>query len=330
LEHYWHPSITHIMRQITPYSPVATTSSLCTQLLFVMGMNMAFDVHEIADYVVTDPPLHDPEFPAEHLVTHFISEGTPVHALLWIAQGSKKKGCVVLSPQAFGGDRLESLIIPLLNHGISVLTFQPRGMWDGQHKYSLISQIDDLKAAVEFVRTADANGKVTKNGIGYRIDPDRIAVLGLSGAGGSVSLAACSELDCVRQAIAIAPANHELYRDMSIADIPEETFAWLKEETAGRVNVYDRLKAMTVEEIDRLSVINNIPKLLDKKLLLVGADDDDMTPLVDCHLPIAAAFRKAGAQHLTEVVFETDHLFLTKRIALARLVVRWLRTECGF
>lgn len=291
---------------------------------------MTFDPYAVADYVVTDPPLLDPEFPAEHLVTHFMSHGSTVHALVWIAQGREPKGCVVNSSQAFGGDRLESLIIPLLNVGISVMMFHPRGMWDNTHKYSLISALDDLLCAVEFMRTADAAGKKTQKGKSYRIDPERIAVLGLSGAGGSVSFAACNELDYLRFGVAIAPANHELYRDMSRADVPKEMFDWLKNETAGRVDVYTRLRNMTVEEINRLSAIHNVRGLLSKKLLLIGATNDESTPLARCHIPIMQAFREAGAKNLTEVIMEADHLFLAKRVALARLVTSWLRSECGF
>ncbi|MEJ7927480.1 hypothetical protein WG908_12025 [Sphingobium sp. AN641] len=291
---------------------------------------MPFDPHAVADYVVTDPPLQDIECPAEHFVTHFISQDVPVHALIWIAQGEQAKGCVIISCQAFGGDRLESLIIPLLNMGISVMTFQPRGMWDREHEYSLISALDDLNAGVEFIRTADAAGKTTPNGKGYRIDPERIAVLGLSGAGGSVAFSSCAELDHVKYGIAIAPSNHELFRDLNVDDVPTDWFSWLKSESAGRIDVLTRLKGMTSGEIDRLSIIHNIPRLLSKKLLLIGATNDMPTPLKTCHIPIRNAFRDAGATNFTDIVLDSDHFFLTKRIALARIVTSWLRTECGF
>lgn len=291
---------------------------------------MAYDPQQGADYVVNDPPFLDPEFPSEHFVTHFKSQASVVHALVWIAGGRDTKGCVIISPQAFGGDRMESLIIPLLSSGISVITFQPRGMWDGQHTYSLISALDDLRAAVAFVRTADSAGKKTKAGKSYRIDPERIAVLGVSGAGGTVSFGACTELDDLRFGVAIAPANHELYRDMSVADIPKEMFEFVRTETAGRVDVYSRLQTMTKAEIDRLSIIHNVPRLLSKTLLLIGATHDIVTPVADCHLPIARAFREAGAQNFTEVMLEGDHLLLGRRIALAQVVISWLRSECGF
>ena len=67
-----------------------------------------------------------------------------------------------------------------------------------------------------------------------------------------------------------------------------------------------------------------------QRLLLIGASHDMAAPVDVCHKPFVKALEKAGAEHLTEVIMETDHLFMTKRIALARLVVAWLRSECGF
>lgn len=292
--------------------------------------SMTFDPLAGVDFTVTDPSIVDPEFPPEHFMTHFISQGSVVHAAMWIAGGRDPKGCVVISPQAFGGDRLESLIIPLLSSGISVMTFHPRGMWDGDHKYSLISSLDDMHAAVDFVRSADDAGKRTLANKAYRIDPERIAVLGLSGGGGSVGFAACAEIESVKAAIAIAPANHEQYRNISEADLPMEYLGFVKSETAGRVDSASRVLSMSEADIDRLSIPHNAARLAGKKLLLVGATNDAATPLASCHVPIAQALVDAGSSHFTEVILDTDHLFLTTRIALARIVISWLRSEAGF
>src|SRR4051812_47348360 len=102
---------------------------------------MSFNPLADTDPVTTDPPFGDPAFPAEHFVTHFLSRGSVVHTSMWIAQGSHLKATVIISPQAFGGDRLESVIIPLLSAGVNVLTFQPRGMWDGAFEYSPLSAL---------------------------------------------------------------------------------------------------------------------------------------------------------------------------------------------
>lgn len=62
-----------------------------------------------------------------------------------------------------------------------------------------------------------------------------------------------------------------------------------------------------------------------KKLLLVTASQDTVTPVELAHYSITSALNDAGAKHLTSVVLDTDHMFLSKRIALTQLLVRWLR-----
>lgn len=291
---------------------------------------MSFNPMSGVDYAVTDPPFLDPEFPPEHFMTHFMSQGSVVHAFMWIAEGRERKGCVVVCPQAFGGDRLESLIIPLLSSGMSVMTYHPRGMWDGVHDYTSLSALDDACAAVDFLQNADGSRKRTKSGHSYRIDPARIVLLGLSGGGGSTSLTACAAVDSVCGAVGIAAANHERFRNATLDDLPHQRLNWVREETAGRVDTVPRMLAMTSADNDRVSVIHNVQKLVSKPVLLIGANRDVSAPIETSHVPIARAFRDAGATRFTDVIMETDHLFLTKRIALARLVISWLRSECGF
>ena len=288
-----------------------------------------FDVHSGTDYAVVDPPFLDPAFPPQQFVTHFLSGGSVVHATIWIAQGEAPKGCVVLSPQVFGGDRLESLIIPLMASGIHVITFHPRGMWDGQHTYSFASAIEDVHAAVEFVRTSETEGR-TPGGRPYRIDPTRIAVLGLSGGGGNVGWAACAENPHLNFGVAVAPGNFELHRTEETRAARKASQVAVTQSTAGRIDMVALLGRMTQADFDRMSLIKLAPTMLSKTLLLVGGSRDEVAPVEMCHKPIARAFREAGSTRFSDVILEADHSFLQKRIALARLVISWLKTECGF
>jgi dipeptidyl aminopeptidase/acylaminoacyl peptidase len=289
-----------------------------------------FDVRSGADYAVSDPAVLDPDFPTEQFVTYFKSEGSVVHATMWIASGAEPKPCVIVSPQIFGGDRLESLIIPLLNSGIHVCTFHPRGMWDKENEFGFISALDDIHAAVEFLRNSDVNGSLTTMGKPYRIDPKRIAVTGLSGGGGSLGLASCAENPHIHAAIAIAPGNFELNRGPDGIAPMLQFFDAIKARSDGRIDLERWLTRLTDADFDRISPITQAPKLVDKPVLLIGGSRDVVTPIDDCHRPIAAAIKAAGAKRFTEVILETDHGFLTKRIALARLVISWLKTECQY
>lgn len=285
-----------------------------------------FDLRSILDSAVCDPCTFDPDFPPEQFVTHFISQGSVVHATVWIAEGREPKGTVILSPQMFGGDRLESVIIPLMTAGINVMTFHPRGMWDNQHIYTLTGSIDDLLAAAAYVRSTVDGDITTPQGKPWRTDATRIAVMGLSGGGGNVSIAACAEDPLIQSAIAVAPANR------SAPLLPEiiASMEPVKARTAGRVDVVATMNAMTPAENDRMSPIFQAPRMVDKNMLLVGGARDVVSPLDEAHRPIARAMREAGVRGFDEVILDSDHSFLTKRIALACLMIEWLRKRSGF
>ncbi|MEJ7935383.1 hypothetical protein WG907_14100 [Sphingobium sp. AN558] len=291
-----------------------------------MNGNEAFDPRSILDSTVCDPCILDPDFPPEQFVTHFISHGSVVHATVWIAQGRDQRGTVILSPQMFGGDRLESVIIPLMTAGINVMTFHPRGMWDNEHVYTLTGSIDDLLAAAAYVRSTASGDIRTPLGHAWRTDTARIAVMGLSGGGGNVSIAACAEDPLIQSVIAVAPANR------SAPLLPEfiASLEPVKARTAGRVDVAATMNAMTPAENDRMSPVFQAPRLVEKNMLLVGAMRDAVSPLEEAHRPIAKAMRDAGVRGFDEVILDSDHSILTKRIALARLMIKWLRTKSGF
>lgn len=288
-----------------------------------------FDPTRFSDPTTSDPSVLDPEFPPEQFVTHFNSQGSVVHATVWIAQGQEPKGTVILSPQWFGGDRLESVIIPLQVAGINVVTFHPRGMWDNQHNYTLATAADDLLAAAAYVRSTSTGESKTAQGKSWRTDPQRIAVMGLSGGGANVSMSACAADPLIQSVIAVA-AN-----SMAIAQTPGKITGTsfherVKELTAGRVDVLKTLALMSPAELDRVRPAVQAPQLVDKNVLLIGARNDNVAPIETCHKPIAQALRGAGVRVFDDVILDTDHSFLTKRIALARLVIEWLRQRCDF
>ncbi|WP_340313930.1 alpha/beta hydrolase family protein [Rhizorhabdus argentea] len=295
-----------------------------------MNANAKFDPNSLIDPTTCDPCVNDPEFPFEQFVTHFVSQGSVVHATVWISQGRELKGTVILSPQWFGGDRLESVIIPLMTAGINVMTFHPRGMWDNQHKYTLTGAVDDLRAAAEYVRSTCVGDIRTAKGHAWRSDASRIAVMGLSGGGGNVSLSACAEDPLIQSAIAVAANSMADSQNLELAAQMKVQLDAVKALTAGRVDVEGTMKAMTPAEIDRMRPTVQAHRLVEKNILLVGALRDSVAPLETCHKPIAQAMRDAGVRAFDEVILDSDHSFLTKRIALARLTIQWLRQRCGF
>lgn len=293
-------------------------------------MDGTFNTNSLIDSTVSDPCVLDPDFPCEQFVTHFMSQGSVVHATVWIAEGRNSKGTVILSPQWYGGDRLESVIIPLMTAGINVMTFHPRGMWDNQHRYTLTGAVDDLLAAAAYIRSTVTDDIRTPQGHSWRVDPARIAVMGLSGGGGNVSLAACAEDPSIQSAIAVASNSMMAAPTAEAAEQARIGLERVNRLSAGRVDVAGVLNDMTPADYDRMRPTVRAAHLVDRNVLLIGAQRDTVAPLETCHKPIAQAMRDAGVRIFDEVILDSDHGFLTKRIALARLIIQWLRQRSGF
>jgi hypothetical protein len=280
------------------------------------------------DYATTDSAYYDPDYPPMHFPHVFMSKGKPIQSFMWLANGKEAKGCVILSPQAYGGDSLDSLVPALVGSGINVLRFNPRGMWDDEQEYSFTGALEDLHAAVAFLRQNGGQHTVPP-GTGparpFHIDVNRIAVLGKSGGGGMVGWIAAAENPNLNTVITVSPA--ELLRP----PLPEaylKTFSDLKTSTAGRIDLLSLLNKLTPADFERFSMTKAAPRLVNKNVLLIGSVGRDY--LRDIHRPIVQSMDKAGAKHFSNVILEADEYYLTARVALARLVVSWLKTECGY
>lgn len=261
----------------------------------------------------------DAQRPPEFVPFRFQSEGSELYGAMYVAAGPGPHPCLLMIPEMAGLERLTSLIIPVMQSGVNVAYFYPRGMWDPRDTYTLDGGLDDITRAVAHLRTPKAVEEL-------RLDPTRIALGGMSGGGGTLSLIAAAEDPTLPYVAAFVPVNlgadpnSKLMRDR----LPH--IARMNEACGNRMDpgvISPELRA-------RLTITARATDFIGKTLLIVGALRDPVNPVDVGHRPIVAALRRAGVERLTEVVLDTDHFFLTKRTELHGLVVSWLRDECGF
>ena len=83
-----------------------------------------------------------------------------------------------------------------------------------------------------------------------------------------------------------------------------------------------------MDRAEAYDVPSRAPALATRPLLLVAGERDEALPKAEHHDRLVAALRAAGAERLTEVVFDDDHSFSAHRIELARRLVDWQGAEC--
>lgn len=261
------------------------------------------------------------EFPPAHNPFHLTSEGSEVYGGIYSAQGPEAHGLFIMSPEIGGYDRLTSLFNPIMMAGINVLYFFPRGMWDQTETYTQAGHLQDLKNIIAHVKSPEVAAK-------YRIDPERIAMGGLSGGGGVLSMIAAAEDPTLSYAMAVAPGNVEQLRAGLGAMTPRAEE--LRLGSNGRIDSAPIRDELLGGLIDRVSIIGRAGEFVDKTILLVNGSRDELSP-VELHFqPIVDALRAAGVANLTDVILDGNHLLLTKRDELAAVVISWLRDQCGF
>jgi hypothetical protein len=83
-----------------------------------------------------------------------------------------------------------------------------------------------------------------------------------------------------------------------------------------------------IQHAAEYDLLRLVPKLTGRSVLLVGADRDTIVPSKLHHEPLVRAFIDGHHNDLTVETFDTDHVFSSHRITLARTIIAWLNSRC--
>ena len=207
-----------------------------------------------------------------------------------------------------------------------MLFFNYRGTWGSAGQFSAQNAIDDVEAALAFVRSEDARSA-------YRVDSTRLALVGHSFGGFTAAMGAANDSG-VRCLGFLAGANlgvlgRAVAADPAIAQGVREALGVAMHPTAGPVRGdLDAALAQLADRAEEFDLVERASSFGDRPVLLVAATNDVLSVKAMMHDPLVAALRAVDASAVTEVVFESDHYFSGQRIALARALVEWLSTRC--
>jgi uncharacterized protein len=268
----------------------------------------------------------DPAPDAAHPPSMVSLAGVPSHGenllgVFYLAAGAGPHPTLVLMHGFPGFEQNLDLAQAIRRAGWNVLAVHYRGSWGVKGTFSYAHAIEDADAEVAFVKDP---ANVAK----YRIDPNRIVLLGHSMGGFMVASAAARDPK-VAGVVMISAWN------IGASFPPPEAGAAVIEKAKKSLianftadNDAAPLVGCTVESLVEEAYkhqkewnFNNFAPALASRPFLVITSDDGLGP--DDHA-FAVALEKAGNTHVTETHFTTDHGYSGQRIALTTAILNWL------
>jgi hypothetical protein len=151
--------------------------------------------------------------------------------------------------------------------------------------------------------------------------------------GGFAALVTGAERPALRCTVSVAGANFAAFATAAAADprFAAQVAATFQGWGEGPIRDMsgERMVAELAAGADFFDLAPRAAALAGRPLLLVAGERDTITPPALNHDPVLAMVRAAGAGRLVELRLDADHAFDDKRVALARGVLDFLRTNCS-
>jgi pimeloyl-ACP methyl ester carboxylesterase len=281
---------------------------LLTSLTF-LGATAGF-AQQVPSAIFTDP-APDKEFPADVAAPDVISHGSRLNAVLYLASGRGPHPVVILVPGFPGNEKNLDLAYTLRRTGWNTLIAHFRGSWGSEGTFSFSKAIEDMQAAIQFLRDPENDKK-------YRIDSKRIVLIGHSMGGFMAAYAAAHDPEVAGLAMIAAwniGATMTGPRETHRIDSFPAASSRLAGTTPAGLQAEAEANALKWNYLDYADALKSRP------VLILEAHDRNLSYNKD----MKAALQKAGSTRVTEIYVETDHSFSDHRIALQAAVLDWLQ-----
>jgi pimeloyl-ACP methyl ester carboxylesterase len=268
-----------------------------------------------------DSPVLDAENPPGIAGFSFLSEGMGIFGLAYYAEGLNNPTAVLC--HGFPGMEKNCDIAQVLRQaGFNAVIFSYRGMWGSQGKFSFSGAVEDTRNVVHHIA-------LKKLPHPDRFDSDRIVLLGHS-MGAFAAFRAAASLPSIRDVALLTVWNIGL--DAARIDWDRDTKARVESILGGARCLAGATRANLLNEIlqnaDDLDLRNDAPAFRGRRVFLLGAEYDFLTPGGLHQDSLANALRRAGSV-VSEGTLESDHVFSAKRAAVSGELLKWL-AEGGY
>jgi pimeloyl-ACP methyl ester carboxylesterase len=272
-----------------------------------------------------DPPIRDAAFPPTVVEFTIPSGGEIMNAHAYVAMGEGPHPTVVLIHGYPGNEKNLDLAQALRRTGINTVFFHPRGAWGSTGYWSVSNSLEDIQAVLDLVRSEFGKADL-------RTDPDRIGLLGHS-LGGFLTLMSVANGADVNCAVSMAGVNIGLNARLAATDekAAEGIRAALSQTPppqrwASDYTLFDEV----VAQGESWNLLNHVPALSEKPLLLVAGTKDTVVAPEVHHATLVEAIRTTDANRLQTLEMEAGHSFSSKRLALTHALTTYFGQYCGF
>lgn len=244
---------------------------------------------------------------AQPLATSFRSGGIELPAFLQRADDVEPRAVVInLHGNPGGKIRPESpLATTLAKQGVATFWFNYRGIWGNQGTYSVFNGISDARAAIDFLKSAEAKQR-------FGLGDLPIVLFGYS-MGSAIALLGAAGNDSVAGVVALAPCDHGYFgRELGdpqsrvkqfLDEIIEELFGPKGPVPGGGPAFTGDL----IANHQSYGFPHNVPALQKAALLFFPALDDKICPIEDHFLPLYRTLRNAKHPRLEAFGLNAGH-----------------------
>ncbi|QPC83843.1 alpha/beta fold hydrolase [Phototrophicus methaneseepsis] len=269
---------------------------------------------------VTEDCPYDPEHPATMLEVEIPSGNAILLGRAYLAAGAGPHPMAIFLHGIPGHEQNMDIAHAVRRAGWNAVVFHYQGSWGSTGVYRFNHVLANVEAALAYFRQPEVAQT-------FRTDPARIILIGHSLGGWATLMTMAKGL--VDTAAAIAPINMGMMGEMLRED--EDIVRPMMQQLFAPLVI--RLNDVTADDLvgeiyaaDAWDYYQMVPEFIEKRLLLVGAERDDVVPPGQHLLPLVSLLNKSNMTQLSYQSLPADHVFSYQRIALTRLIVDWLGT----
>jgi pimeloyl-ACP methyl ester carboxylesterase len=290
----------------------------CRLLAAIALVSASLSLHAQHNTALAADPAPDKSAPASMVQLSVPSHGENLLGVFYLAEGSGPHPTAIVMHGFPGYEQNLDIAQTLRRAGWNVMAVHYRGSWGVKGSFSFAHVAEDADAEVAFLLDPATQAK-------YRIDPNKIALVGHSMGGFAVASAGAHNS---RVAAVVMISAWNIAGPFATLPASAEDVAVAKFVQGQTKNDLAPLAGCTAETLGHevfqnrasLNFLSFASSLASRPVTIITSDDG-LAPDND---KLVSALEKAGDQHAKGLHIATDHSYSDHRIALQQAIVEAL------